>query len=630
MRRTPDGGVVPPPGAGDHAGRAPDRRDPAPGGPGGVLGAAGGVAGLTLASRALGFLRWVVQASTVGAGTVAGAYATANQVPNVLYEVVVGGALAATVVPLLAPATSAGRRRQAQETASGLLGVVLLVLLPLGAGLALLADPVARLFPVSQGADAATQVGLVASFLRMFALQVPLYGVGVVLTGVLQAHRRFTWPALTPVLSSLVVMATYGVYGAMAHGSQTPGPAALRVLGWGTTAGVAALSLPLVWPVARLGIRLRPVPRLDRAVAGRALRLGGAGVVTLVAQQVSVLVVLALARWGGSTGTVAVYQYTQAVYVLPYAVLVVPVATVLYPRLAAAFGSPGAGRDAPGSAGADDIGDTDDAGDAGGRGGGTSESVGTSGPGAPGGGPAPSLRARELAARSTGAVTAVAVAGAGALLAASAGAERLFSLLADVTGMGAALVAMAPGLVGYALVYQVTRVLFAMDRSRGAAVVTAVGWLVVAGGSWAGVGALSDGGDGAATLLGVGLGQSTGMVVAGAGLLAVLARVLGGGVLGPSLRALAVGAPVAAAVGWNMCWLTNALGSGPGAGSALLGAGAAAAGALGTAGATLGAVNLCDPTVLGLLTRRGRTGTGASPSREGGARHEQVTGKEQS
>ena len=627
MRRTP-GGVVPPPGAGDRTGRAPDRRDPAPGGPGGVLGAAGGVAGLTLASRALGFLRWVVQASTVGAGTVAGAYATANQVPNVLYEVVVGGALAATVVPLLAPATSAGRRRQAQETASGLLGVVLLVLLPLGAGLALLADPVARLFPVSQGADAATQVGLVASFLRMFALQVPLYGVGVVLTGVLQAHRRFTWPALTPVLSSLVVMATYGVYGAMAHGSQTPGPAALRVLGWGTTAGVAALSLPLVWPVTRLGIRLRPVPRLDRAVAGRALRLGGAGVVTLVAQQVSVLVVLALARWGGSTGTVAVYQYTQAVYVLPYAVLAVPVATVLYPRLAAAFGSP-AGRDTTGSAGAGDTGDAGDAGGAGGRGGGPSESVGPSGPGAPGGGPVPG--ARDLAARSTGAVTAVAVAGAGALLAASAGAERLFSLLADVTGMGAALVAMAPGLVGYALVYQVTRVLFAMDRSRGAAVVTAVGWLVVAGGSWAGVAALSDGGDGAATLLGVGLGQSTGMVVAGAGLLAVLARALGGGVLGPSLRALAVGAPVAAAVGWNVCWLTNALGSGPGAGSALLGAGAAAAGALGTAGATLGAVNLCDTTVLGLLTRRGRTGTGASPGgRAGGARDEQVAGKEQS
>lgn len=45
---------------------------------------------------------------------------------------------------------------------------------------------------------------------------------------------------------------------------------------------------------------------------------------------------------------------------------------------------------------------------------------------------------------------------------------------------------------------------------------------------------------------------------------------------------------------------------------------------------TLGAVNLCDPTVLGLLTRRGRTGTGASPGgRAGGAGDEQVAGKEQ-
>ena len=68
---------------------------------------------------------------------------------------------------------------------------------------------------------------------------------------------------------------------------------------------------------------------------------------------------------------------------------------------------------------------------------------------------------------------AVAVAGAGALVAVSGGAERLFGLLTDVTGMGAALAAMAPGLVGYALIYQVTRVLFAADRARGAALATA-------------------------------------------------------------------------------------------------------------------------------------------------------------
>ena len=111
----------------------------------GPLAAAGGVAGWTLVSRALGFLRWVVQASTVGTGTVAGAYATANQVPNVLYEIVVGGALAATVVPLLSAAIASGRRSEAARTASGLLGLVLVILLPVAVLLGVLAGPISTL-----------------------------------------------------------------------------------------------------------------------------------------------------------------------------------------------------------------------------------------------------------------------------------------------------------------------------------------------------------------------------------------------------------------------------------------------------------------------------------------------------
>jgi len=108
---------------------------------GGLLSVAGSVAGLTLVSRILGFLRWLVQAATVGTGTVAGAYTTANQLPNTLYEVVVGGVLAATVVPLLAAPIAAGRREEVATTASGLLGLVLAVLTPLSLGLTVPAGP---------------------------------------------------------------------------------------------------------------------------------------------------------------------------------------------------------------------------------------------------------------------------------------------------------------------------------------------------------------------------------------------------------------------------------------------------------------------------------------------------------
>lgn len=517
----------------------------------GLLSLAGGVAGLTLVSRVLGFLRWLVQAATVGTGTVAGAYTTANQLPNTLYEVVVGGVLAATVVPLLAAPIAAGRREEVTATASGLLGLVLAVLTPLSLALSVFAAPIAALFPASQGVDPVLQHELVVSFLRMFALQVPMYGVAVVLTGVLQAHNRFTWPALTPMLSSLVVMATYGLYRVLADGDEAASGLALQVLGWGTTLGVAALSLPLLWPVHRLGLGLRPTLRLGGSQARRVLRLGGAGVWTILAQQLSVLAVLALARWGGQTGTAAVYQYTQAVYVLPYAVLAVPLATVLYPRLTAAF-------EAAGHAGSAETDRTLSA----------------------------------LVATSTAMVTAVAVAGTGILLAASDTAERFFSFK-QVDGMGEALAALAPGLIGYALIYQVTRVLFAADHSRSAAHATAAGWLTVALASALIVRLKApSGGDGKATLVALGLGTTAGMTVAGICLLAVLARVMGGRVLHPVLKTLAAGLPVALSAGLAVRVATTYVGSLP------LSIIVAAAGAIVAAGLTLVMIHLADRTLL--------------------------------
>ena len=522
---------------------------------GGLLSVAGSVAGLTLVSRALGFLRWLVQAATVGTGTVAGAYTTANQLPNTLYEVVVGGVLAATVVPLLAAPIAAGRREEVTATASGLLGLVLAVLTPLSLVLIVFAAPIAALFPSSQGVDPALQHELVASFLRMFALQVPMYGVAVVLTGVLQAHNRFTWPALTPMLSSLVVMATYGLYGALADGDDAASVPALQVLGWGTTLGVAALSLPLLWPVHRLGLGLRPTLRLGGSQARRALRLGGAGVWTILAQQLSVLVVLALARWGGQTGTAAVYQYTQAVYVLPYAVLAVPVATVLYPRLTAAFEAAAHQRAAPGTTGADSA-------------------------------------VTGLVATSTALVTAVAVAGSAMLLAASDAAERFFSFK-QVDGMGQALAVLAPGLIGYALIFQVTRVLFAADRSRPAAHATVAGWLTVALASAACVRLMApSGGDGGATLVALGVGTTVGMTVAGVGLLTVLARIMGVRVLRPILTALATGFPVALAAGLAIRVATTHVAS---LSLAVL---TAVAGAVAAAGVVLAAIHLADRSLL--------------------------------
>ena len=220
--------------------------------------------------------------------------------------------------------------------------------------------------------------------------------------------------------------------------------------------------------------------------------------------------VLAVTTRIGGVGAINVYQqYGQAVYLLPYAVLAVPVATAAFPRLArqAADGDRAA-------------------------------------------------FARTSAVATRGVLVA-SVLGAGMLVAAAPAAQRLFTGLDAVGGpalgsLADGVTALAIGLPGWALVALGGRALYALGRGRAAATATATGWLVVVGASLVAVTLLRAAGQGAdrAAVVGLGLGNSAGMCVAGVLLLLALRRAAGtealAGVLGTFLRTAA--AALAAAV----------------------------------------------------------------------------------
>jgi putative peptidoglycan lipid II flippase len=457
----------------------------------GVAGAAAAVAAVTLVARVVGFGRWLVFEGSVGSGWVGTAYAGANIVPNVLFEVVAGGVLAASVVPLLASPLARGDAAQASRTASALLTWTVLVLTPVAVALALLAGPVARslLGPGTPApvADSASRM-LVA-----FAPQIVLYGVGVVLTGVLQAHRRFLGPALAPLLSSLVVVGVYVTF-AVTTGSADrpvdwlPGRAGEALLAWGTTAGVLALSLPLLVPARRTGVRLRPTLRLDPGAVRRVRALAAAGLAGLVAQQALVLVTARLATSAGGVGTINVYQYTQAVYLLPYAVLAVPLATAAFPTLAAHAAREDAERFAAGLE------------------------------------------------RSTRAVVLLALAGTAVLVAVAPAVGAVFTALRGgspaLRAMPLALSAYAPGLVGFALLAHLGRALLAVHATRWVACCTVAGWGTAVVASLLLVPTLAGTAEDAPrdALLALGTASSVGMTLAGGLLLVGVSRLRVGGV----------------------------------------------------------------------------------------------------
>lgn len=320
--------------------------DQEPGRPGRGIGRAAAVIGvLTVASGVVGFGRQLVFAHTVGASCVGQAYTTANQVPNIIYDIVLGGALTSAVVPVLAGPVARGPdgAAEARRIASALLTWTVLLLVPAALVIALIAGPLtSALIPATPGCAHAATLAASGRMLVAFAPQVPLYGLAVVLYGILQSHRRFTAPALAPVLSSVVVAAAYIAFGVLGGGFQNrPGalPATAELtLSLGTTAGVLALAACGAFPAGRLRLGLRPTLRFPDGVARRVSRLAVAGVLTLIAQDLSTVAAIVLSNDRGGHGALVLYSYGWQVFFIVYAGLAVPVATSAFPLLSAQTG----------------------------------------------------------------------------------------------------------------------------------------------------------------------------------------------------------------------------------------------------------------------------------------------------
>ncbi|MGC4757566.1 murein biosynthesis integral membrane protein MurJ [Micromonospora trifolii] len=555
---------------------------PAPlAGAGRLAGAAALIAVLTVASRLAGFGRTAVFTWSLAPTDLGGTYVVANAVPNFIFEIVAGGALASLVVPLLAGAVAAGDRTAVARTTGALLTWTLALLVPLALLVVLLAGPVVE----SLGHHLTTaqqQSGV--RMLRVFAPQLPLYGVGIVLTGVLQAHRRFAWPVLAPLLSSLTVILVYLGFTATQGRYATVGgvsPGGELLLSGGTTLGVVVLSLSLLVPVRRLHLGLRPGFGFPTDARARVGGLAVAGAVTVTTQQIALIVSLNQVT-AGARSNPGVYNLAQTVYLLPWAVLAVPLAIAAYPTLAAA------------------------------RAAGDEHTY------------------RATLAPAVRGVLLFSCLGTAALIGTAGPVGHFFFPSDTASTAAAAIIGYAPGLVGYGLFAVLTRALYARGETRAATLATAVGFLVVPAVVLL-LGAVLPLRD---RVLAVTSANSAGMLVLGALLLLAVLRSAGRPALAGAARAGAAGGlagVLAGLAGWGLSrWLDQLDGGTPTT--------AAAFGQGMLSGVLVGVVFLAvvwfvdrrdvAPLLAGVLRRLGRRGPSGGAPTPGAGSPERGDGKE--
>jgi putative peptidoglycan lipid II flippase len=306
------------------------------------------VAVLTGFSRVLGLVRTVVFAQSVGAGCLGTAYVTANQVPNLIVELAIGGALSSAMVPVLArsaraAATDPSEKKKVEQISSALLTWSIVILLPVTLVITAAAGPISQLLnPVNPNADCshADMTNATGFMLISFAPQILLYGFSVVLFGLLQAYRKFGATSLAPVIGNVVTITSYLIFASLDHNAplaRTP-LVAMLVLSIGTTMNIGMLvivSLPAVW---RLHLRWRLTLKFPPGVLRRAGGLALVGLLEFVAADVYSVITIDLANGHGTTGALVLFNYGNLVFTAICSVLPLAIVIATFPVLAASDG----------------------------------------------------------------------------------------------------------------------------------------------------------------------------------------------------------------------------------------------------------------------------------------------------
>ncbi|MBU2036834.1 murein biosynthesis integral membrane protein MurJ [Patescibacteria group bacterium] len=303
-----------------------------------ITGAAMILAIASIVSRLLGLLRDRLLAGSFGAGDTLDIYYAAFRVPDLVYNLLIMGALSAGFIPVFVALWPARQQPEPQAMAGGeknhgelkaewqfvnsLTNILLAALLILGGLFFIFAPQLIKL--ITPGFSAA-KMALTVTLTRIMFLSPLLLGLSSVFGGILQSAKRFLIFSLTPIFYNLGII--FGIlflvpkYGA-------PG------LAWGVVLG-AALHMIIQLPAVRsLGWRWRPSFNWRDENIRRLARLMGPRTLTLAISQVNFLAITMVASTLAA-GSLAIFNLAYNIWTFPLGVMAASLAIAVFPSLSA-------------------------------------------------------------------------------------------------------------------------------------------------------------------------------------------------------------------------------------------------------------------------------------------------------
>ncbi len=291
----------------------------------------------TALSRITGLIRVMVLGFVIGQTALADAYNAANSSPNAIYELLLGGVLSASLVPLFTKLAE----QNDDEGTSAVVSVAVVAMSVLTAAAVLAAPWIFHLYSLSPAATVdADQFRSVGTLLaRIFLIQIFFYGLTSLGTSMLNARRRFFAAAWAPVLSNIVIIVSLLFVPGLVDQQDVQLADVLDnnglrlTLGVGSTLGIAIMAFALYPALKRANAPLGFSTNFRHPAVKKLMSLSGWTLGYAAANQGAIIVVqnLALSRGEGRQDA---YNKAFTFFVLPHGLLAVSIATTFVPELA--------------------------------------------------------------------------------------------------------------------------------------------------------------------------------------------------------------------------------------------------------------------------------------------------------
>lgn len=282
----------------------------------------------TLVSRATGFVRTWAMAFALGNTVMAAGFSLANNLPNMIYELVAGGVLSTAFLPIYLQQRNQHGTKASSDYASNLLSIAVVFL----GVIALLASIFAPQVIMTQSLFSSASSETVTSavwFFRFLAFEIVFYGISAVFSGILNAEREFFWPAISSVFMNVIAIIGFFGYPFIASSNTQ---AATTWLGITMLASIAVMAFVQLPALLKTGIRFRFLIDFNGEGFRDTIKLALPAIACTAINLVSLSIMNSCALHVAANGPSSI-SYAWMWYQFPYGVLGVALSTAMFTEM---------------------------------------------------------------------------------------------------------------------------------------------------------------------------------------------------------------------------------------------------------------------------------------------------------